>query len=164
MKRFFTLLLLTLAIAGITTTSQAQQTKYHGEVYVAGGYGIGTLPLHRAQLHTIHGVRVAEVVSVGVGVGLDILTDLEDGIPMIPIFADLKLYAPTAGKFDPFLMLDIGYSLEPRTQLGGMTFGAGLGFKAGVFAMSVGYHLQQLSVSGVGINMGALQLKLGVAF
>jgi hypothetical protein len=45
-----------------------------------------------------------------------------------------------------------------------MMLNAGLGFKAGVFALSLGYNLQQLSLDGISINMNALQLKLGVAF
>lgn len=166
MKRLFTLIVATLLLAGISTTTQAQQTKYQGEVYVAGGYGIGSLPVNRVQLHTIHGARVGECFSAGVGLGADLYTqNFDEAILMVPLFADFKFYAPTKGKFDPFIMLDLGYGLAiEEPSLGGMMFGAGLGFKAGVFALSVGYNLQQLGLGGVNVNMGALQLKLGVAF
>ena len=166
MKRLFTLIVATLLLAGISTTTQAQQTKYQGEVYIAGGYGIGSLPVNRVQLHTIHGARVGECFSAGVGLGVDYYTqDFESGILMAPLFADFKFYAPTKGKFDPFIMLDLGYGLAIEDpSFGGLMFGAGLGFKAGVFAMSLGYHLQQLGMSGVSLDMSAVQLKLGVAF
>lgn len=166
MKQVLTLLFATILLASISTTTQAQQTKYQGEVYVAGGYGIGALPVNRVQLHTIHGARVGECFSAGIGLGADLYTqNFEDGILMVPIFADFKFYAPTQGQFDPFLMLDLGYGLAAQEpSIGGLMFGAGLGFKAGAFAMSLGYNLQQLSLGGLGINMGALQLKLGVAF
>jgi hypothetical protein len=161
MKKF---LLFCVALLSFSLAS-AQQTKYHGEVYVAGGYGIGSVPMHRVQLHTIHGARIGEVVSLGIGLGADIHTpDFDSGFLMIPLFADLKLYAPTRGNFDPFVMFDIGYALEVEDQIGGMMLNAGLGFKAGVFALSLGYNLQQLSLDGISINMNALQLKLGVAF
>lgn len=162
MKKFllFCVGLLTFSLAS------AQQTEYHGELCVAGGYGVGTLPLNRIQLHTIHGARVGECFSAGIGLGIDYYTqDFEEGIFMAPIFADLKLYAPTYGNFDPFIMVDVGYGLvveEP--SIGGLMFGAGLGFKAGVFAMSVGYHLQQLGSSGVNLGLSAIQLKLGFVF
>lgn len=164
MKR---LLIIVVLIMGLGTLSaSAQDTRYHGEVYLSGGYGVGNAALSRLQLHTIQGARIGECFSAGVGLGVDYYTqDLESGLFMIPVYADFKLYAPTAGRFDPFLMVDVGYGVvaeEPR--LGGLMFGAGLGFKAGVFAMSLGYHLQQLGVQGVSLGLGALQLKLGFAF
>jgi hypothetical protein len=62
-------------------------------------------------------------------------------------------------------MVDLGYSIcAEETQIGGLMVGAGLGFKAGVFNLSLGYHLQQLGTQGVSIDLGALQLKLGLAF
>ena len=165
MKRLLTLLVALVLCAGATTTN-AQVTRYQGEVYIAGGYGIGNNPLNRLQLHTIQGARVGECFSTGVGLGVDWYTpDFESGLFMIPLFADFKLYAPTRSGFDPYLMVDIGYSICPEeTQLKGPMFGGGLGFKAGAFNLSVGYHLQQLIVQGISFNMSALQLKLGVAF
>ena len=168
MKRFLTILVAVMLYAGATTTSEAQytNTRYQGEVYVSGGYGIGNIPLNRLQLHTVHGARVGECFSAGIGLGADWYTqDFNSGLLMVPIFADFKVYAPTASRFDPFIMLDLGYSFQPESpSLGGMMFGAGLGFHAGCFALSAGYHLQQLSIAGINLNMGAIQLKLGVAF
>lgn len=168
MKKFITILFVSLFTMAIVEPASAQgpTTKYQGEVYISGGYGIGDIPLNRLSLHTIHGARIGECFSMGVGLGLDWYTeDIESGMLMLPIFADMKLYAPTHGKFDPFLMVDLGYGLAvEEPNLGGLMLGAGIGFKAGVFAMSVGYHLQQLGISGINLNMSALQLKLGVAF
>ena len=165
MRRFITLLVALVLCAGATTTN-AQVTRYQGEVYIAGGYGIGNNPLNRLQLHTIQGARVGECFSTGVDLGgRRIIKNIESGLFMIPLFADFKLYAPTRSGFDPYLMVDIGYSICPQeTQLKGPMFGGGLGFKAGAFNLSVGYHLQQLVVQGISFNMSALQLKLGVAF
>ena len=44
MRRFITLLVALVLCAGATTTN-AQVTRYQGEVYIAGGYGIGNNPL-----------------------------------------------------------------------------------------------------------------------
>lgn len=168
MRRFLTILVAVMIYAGATTTSEAQniKTRYQGEVYIAGGHGIGNIPLGRLQLHTIHGARVGECFSAGIGLGADWYTqDIESGLLMIPIFADFKVYAPTASRFDPFIMVDLGYAFQPEmSSIGGMMFGAGLGFKAGCFALSAGYHLQQLGIQGINLNMGAIQLKLGFAF
>lgn len=164
MKKLFLLLVLLVGIG--TISASAQETRYQGEVYVSGGFGVGNSALHRLQLHTIQGARIGQCFSAGVGLGVDYYTpDIESGMFMVPVFADFKLYAPTKGKVDPFLMVDLGYGIvaeEPR--LGGLMFGAGVGFKAGVFAMSLGYHLQQVGIEGVSVGLSALQLKLGVAF
>lgn len=168
MKKLFTILLVSLFAVTLTQPAEAAgpKTKYQGEVYISGNVGVGNAALHRFQLHTIQGARIGECFSMGVGLGLDWYTqDIESGMLMVPVFADLKLYAPTQGKFDPFLMVDIGYGFAAEEpQLGGLMFGAGIGFKAGVFAMSIGYHLQQLGVQGISVGMSAIQLKLGVAF
>lgn len=164
MKRLFIIVALIMGI-GVLSAS-AQDTRYHGEIYLSGGYGIGNAALSRLQLHTIQGARIGECFSAGVGLGVDYYTpDLESGMFMIPIFADLKLYAPTVGQFDPFLMVDLGYGVvAEEPNVGGLMFGAGIGFKAGAFAMSLGYHLQQFGVQGVSLGLGAIQLKLGFAF
>lgn len=168
MKKLFAILLVSLCSMAMIEPAEAQgpKTKYHGEVYVSGGYGVGDAQLHRLQLHTIQGARIGECFSMGVGLGVDWYTnDIESGMAMIPIFADLKLYAPTRGNFDPYLMVDLGYGFAAEEpQLGGLMFGAGIGFKAGIFNMSIGYHLQQLGIQGLSIGMSAIQLKLGVAF
>ena len=164
MKKLFIIVALIMDI-GVLSAS-AQDTRYQGEIYLSGGYGIGNAALSRLQLHTIQGARIGECFSAGVGLGVDYYTpDLESGMFMIPIFADLKLYAPTAGQFDPFLMVDLGYGVvAEEPNVGGLMFGAGIGFKAGAFAMSLGYHLQQFGVQGVSLGLGAIQLKLGFAF
>lgn len=164
MKKLFIIVALIMGI-GVLSAS-AQDTRYQGEVYISGGYGVGNSALSRLQLHTIHGARIGECFSAGVGLGVDYYTpDLESGLFMIPVFADFKLYAPTAGKFDPLLMVDLGYGVvAEEPQVGGLMFGAGIGFKAGVFAMSLGYHLQQFGVQGVSLGLSAIQLKLGFAF
>lgn len=168
MKRFLTILVAVILYAGATNTTEAQytNTRYQGEVYVSGGYGIGNIPLNRLQVETIHGARIGECFSMGIGTGLNYYTpDFSSGILMVPIFADMKIYAPTVSRFDPFIMADVGYGLPIESpRLGGLMFGAGIGFKAGVFALSAGYHLQQLGILGINFKMSAIQLKLGVAF
>ncbi len=39
-----------------------------------------------------------------------------------------------------------------------------VGVKAGMFKAQLGYNIQQLSESGVSVNMNAVQIKLGVVF
>ncbi|MBR6630679.1 MAG: hypothetical protein IKK89_01870 [Alistipes sp.] len=162
------ILLSLVAILAVSFSVSAQSTRYHGEVYVSGNFGVGNLPLNRFQLHTIQGARFGDLLSVGVGLGADAYAaeDFESWIFMVPVFADIKIYAPTKSKFfDPFVMLDLGYGVPVENpSIGGLMLGAGLGFKAGAFALSVGYHLQQIGSDSIFVNMSALQLKLGVAF
>lgn len=159
-----------LAILAITTTASAHKphTSYHGEVNVGMGYGLGNVTLHHPSIHTIQGMQIGECLSVGIGLGVDVYmdTDFESvGDYMIPIYADFKAYAPTRGKVDPFIMLDIGGAVSASDSgLNGLMISTGVGFRAGCFIWSVGYHLQQFGAEGIAINTNAIQLKLGFAF
>ena len=66
MKRLLTLIIAVIISAG-AFTAEAQSTRYHGELNIAGCYGIGDLPLNRLQVQTIHGARVGECFSAYLG-------------------------------------------------------------------------------------------------
>lgn len=168
MKRILVLAITAIMFAVTATTAQAQESDYQGEIHFGGGIGVGKLAEHRLQLSTIHGVNIDECVSLGVGFGLDWFSnDFKNGTFLIPVFYNTKFYAPTDGNFDPFISASIGYGFNPRStgnqDLGGMMFEAGIGFKAGAFMFSLGYHHQQIGKLKDNNNLGALQLKIGVA-
>ena len=168
MKRFLFLAITAIMFAASANTAQAQETDYQGEILFGGGIGVGKLAQHRLQLTTIHGVNIDECVSLGMGFGVDWFSnDFKNGTYMVPLFYNTKFYAPTDGKFDPFISASIGYGFNPKSttkeDLGGLMVEAGIGFKAGKFMFLVGYHLQQIGKLKDNNNFGALQLKIGVA-
>lgn len=172
MKRF----LMVLAAVLITATAvQAQGGKYHGEIYIGGGYGIGKTPASYLQAHTVHGAIFGNWFALSLGTGVDLYTndfakikdvnEIKDGKMMVPVFADIKFYIPTRSKFDPFFMFDGGYTFEAKDLKDkGLMVNAGLGFKAGAFALSVGYHVQQLGKEKLDFANGAVQLRLGFSW
>ena len=96
------------------------------------------------------------------------LEDMDSDIDFwVPIYADFKAYAPTRGKVDPFIALDLGGAFSVTSEdLGGLYISSGIGFRAGAFMWSINYRLQQLSPrnSGIAINTHGVQLRLGLAF
>lgn len=167
MKRFLLLAITAILFAATANTAQAQETDYQGEILFGGGLGVGKLAQHRLQITSIQGVNIDECVSLGIGFGVDWFSnDFKNGTYMIPLFYNTKFYAPTDGNFDPFISASIGYGFNPEStgsqSIGGLMMDAGIGFKAGTFMFSIGYHLQQIGKLKENNNFGALQLKIGV--
>lgn len=174
MKRLLTLLLAAIVIVGVTDASAQRRsfTGYHGEVFVAGSYGLSEVATHALSLHTVQGMSFGECLTAGIGFGVDAntwtLDDMDSDLDFwVPIYADFKAYAPTRGKVDPFVALDLGGAFSVTNEdLGGLYISSGLGFRVGAFMWSINYRLQQLSPRGsnVAVNTHGVQLRLGLAF
>ena len=150
-----------------TTAGYAQEAiKYQGEVDLGYSIGVGTFNINRANLHTIHGAKINQNFSVGLGLGLDFYH--EDGLDiMMPIFVNAKGYYPINSKFSPYVSLDLGYGFgvtEYVSGIGGFYWSPAIGIKYDKFKFQIGYTSQSISESGVSVNMGAVQFKVGLAF
>ena len=83
---------------------------------------------------------------------------------MLPVTINAKAYLPTSAKIAPFASLDLGYGIGISESVSGFTITPAVGIKAGKFIAQIGYNSQKLSESGISLNMGAIQLKVGLAF
>lgn len=153
------------AVMTIGAAEAKTPVKYHGEVDLGYSIGVGTFSTGRVNIHTVQGVQIGEYFSTGVGVGVDIYHEFPD--VMVPIYLDLKGYLPVSEIVKPYLSFDIGAGIGASGLLQGLS-GATYTIAAGVnvkwFKVQVGYHSQRLSESGIGFNMNAVQIKLGVMF
>lgn len=164
MKKIFLLVVFTLI--GISSTMAHNPIKYQGEVDLGYSVGVGTLATGRVNIHTIQGVKIANIFSAGVGVGVDVYH--EDGTDiLIPIYLNLKGYLPTQSKVSPYLSFDIGAGIgvsEYVSGLSGLMITPALGVKIGMFKAQIGYNAQKISESGFSLNFNAIQFKVGVVF
>lgn len=165
MKKFF------FFVAMIMVTSlglNAQSAKYQGEVDLSYSIGTGTFSTNRVNIHTIHGAKIGDNFSLGVGLGLDYYHELYDsGELMIPIFVNAKGYLPVGEKTSPYLSLDLGYGIgatEGVSGLGGFLWSPAIGIKYNKVKFQVGYTSQNISENGIGLNMNAVQIMIGVVF
>ena len=162
MKKIF---LLAVAIICATTSFAQVPVKYHGEVDLGYSIGVGTFGTGRVNVHTIQGVQISKYFSTGVGVGIDYYHESSNIV--LPIYLNLKGYLPVTEKVSPYLSFDIGAGIclsEGVSGLSGLYCTPAIGVKAGIFKAQVGYNIQRISESGLGINMNAVQIKLGVMF
>lgn len=162
-------LLLLVALATMAFTANAQTpVKYHGEVDLGYSIGVGTFSTGRVNLHTIQGVQIGRYFSTGVGLGLDYYHEFYDsGELAIPIYLNMKGYLPVSEKVAPYFSFDIGAGIGATSGISGMSglyLTPAIGIKAGKFKAQIGYNVQRVSEDGVGINMNAIQIKVGLMF
>ncbi len=164
-------LILSAAAAVLSVCAAQAQTpvKYQGEVDL--GYSIGVGPVNqlirigRLNLQTVQGVKVGRYFSTGIGFGLDFYLE-EEAELILPIYVNFKGYLPVSEKVAPYLSLDLGGGIVLTEDMNGsgLYLTPAVGVKAGMFKAQLGYNIQQLSESGVSVNMNAVQIKLGVVF
>ena len=149
-------------------SAQEVKTKYQGEFDLSYSIGTGTFSTNRVNIHTIHGTKIGNIFSLGVGFGLDYYHEIYEKRELfIPIFANVKGYLPVNDKFSPFLSLDLGYSVGATLgvkDLGGFMWSQAVGIKYDKLKFQIGYTSQELSEDGIGIRMNAIQLMLGIVF
>ncbi len=165
MRKIFLLVMFAFAVC----VAKAQTpVKYHGEVDLGYSIGVGTFATDRINLHTIQGVQVGKYFSTGLGVGLDGYFIFDEGIDIaVPIYLNLKGYLPVSEKVSPFVSMDIGVGIGASEYMKGMSglyCTPAVGIKAGKFKAQLGYNIQRISEMGIGVNAGAVQLKIGVMF
>ena len=160
------LLILFIATAVSAATAEAKiPVRYQGEVDAVLSVGVGNLATQRAGVHTIHGVRLGQYFSTGIGIGADFYT--MDGEVVMPLYVNMKGYLPTNRKATPFVSLDLGAGLGVSNDVAGFSglyCTPAVGVKVRKFKVQLGYNIQQIAVSGFGFSMGAVQLKLGCMF
>ncbi len=165
MKRFF--LLTALAVLSLGSALAQTPVKYQGEVDLGYSLGVGNFGINRANLHTIHGAKIGQYFSAGIGLGLDYYHEDGASEAMLPIYLNLKGYLPVNEKVSPYFSFDIGGGFgitEGFDGASGMLVTPAVGIKAGKFKAQIGYNVQKISESGVSINLNAIQFKVGVIF
>ncbi len=139
--------------------------KYHGEVDLGYSLGVGTFATGRVDIHTVQGVQIGQYFSTGIGIGVDIYHEFPD--VMVPIYLNLKGYLPVSEIVKPYLSIDIGAGIGASGDLSGLsgvTYTIAAGVKVKRYKVQLGYNVQRISESGIGFNMNAVQIKLGVMF
>ncbi len=161
------LLLAATAAMAISAVNAKIPVKYHGEADLGYSIGVGTFSTCRANLHTIQGVQVGRYFSAGLGLGLDHYHEFyEIGVLAIPIYLNLKGYIPVSEKAAPYISFDIGTGIGTKvlSGLSGLYCTPAVGIKAGMYKAQVGFNVQRISESGMGFDMNAIQIKVGVLF
>ena len=165
MKKLF--LLMITAVCIVSSASAQTPIKYQGEVDLGYSLGVGEFALGRVNIHTVHGAKIGDYFSAGIGIGLDMYHDEGTTDIMVPIYLNLKGYLPTNTKITPYASFDIGAGIgasEYVTGLSGMYLTPAIGMKIGMFKAQLGFNVQKLSESGVSVSMNAVQIKVGVVF
>ncbi|MBD5214742.1 MAG: hypothetical protein HDS75_07995 [Bacteroidales bacterium] len=168
MKKYLILLIVTI-VGTLSSSAQSQvSAKYQGEVELGYSFGVGTLATDRINLHSINGVKVGDYFSAGIGLGLDYYRELYDkGELLLPIYVNAKGYVPVNNKVAPFLSVNLGYGIgltEGLKSCDGMLWAIALGVKIQKFKVQLGYTSQRISEHGIGIDMNAVQLGIGIVF
>ncbi len=166
MKKF--LLLVAMATMSIGAANAQTPVKYHGEVDLGYSIGVGLLATGRVNIHTIQGAQIGKYFSTGIGIGLDYYHEFyEKGELAIPIYLNLKGYLPVSEKVAPYFSFDIGAGIGATSGITGMSglyCTPAIGLKAGKFKAQLGYNIQRISEAGIGVNMNAIQIKVGLMF
>ncbi len=164
-KLFLSLVLAAISACALNAQSSA---KYHCELDLGYSFGVGTFSTDRVNIQTIQGIKVGDYFSTGVGFGLDYYHEFYDaGELMMPIFLNVKGYLPTSEKASVYASFDIGAGIgltEGVSELSGMTYTPAIGVKVNKFKAQLGYNVQRISENGVGIDMNAIQIKIGLMF
>ncbi len=149
----------------VCTMNAQTEIKYQGEMNFGYSLGVGEWAASRINIHSIQGVKIGEYFSTGIGFGADLYHGGGTSV-MIPVFLNMKGYLPSKSKFTPYFSFDIGggFGVGDNSGLSGMLITPALGIKAQAIKAQLGYNVQKLSKSGVSVNMGALQLKVGFDF
>lgn len=157
-----------MATMSICMANAQTRVKYHGEVDLGYSIGVGNFATGRVNIHTIQGVQIGKYFSTGIGLGLDYYHEFyEKGELAIPIYLNLKGYLPVSEKVAPYFSFDIGAGIGATSGITGMSglyCTPAVGIKVRKFKAQLGYNIQRVSESGIGFNMNAIQIKVGLMF
>lgn len=125
-------ILLIIVLATISLVSMNAQVKYHSEL--TGSYMLGR---YRSiiEIETIQGVKFADVVSVGIGLGCNMLNDIS-----FPLSVNAKGFLPTDFPIQPFATLSVGALVSPRGGGVPMFVNPGIGARWKKLKLEAGYH------------------------
>lgn len=161
------IIFLFLLVSSLSSFAQSEiRGKYQGEVDLGYSFGTGNFSTNRINIHTTHGVRLGDIIFIGAGTGVDYYHDDSSEL-MLPIFANAKGYIPVGSSVETYLSANLGYGLgltEGVKGIGGMLWSISAGVKIQKFKVQVGYTSQRLTESGIGVDLNAIQLGIGIVF
>ncbi len=161
-------LLISLAILCSLTAKSQNRISYHGEFDLGYSSGVGTLNIDRFNFNFINGIKIDDYFSIGIGIGTDGYIYAKQIETAMPIFLDIKSYFPFIDNIIPFIAIDCGVGIGLSEYISGLK-GVYVSPSIGVhlwehLKLQIGYQSQRLSIDGMGTNLGAIQLKVGVIF
>ena len=149
------------------------------EIYMSvGGTGQNSA---LSGIQTINGYQINSKLNVGVGIGIEQISQSSNAIGYIPLFADFRTYF-LKNKLTPFFSTGLGYSFVinknyphyPSVQLGGgLLINPSLGGKFFIskntaLNISLGYRYQQTSFKEYNtmsiVSTNYYVIKIGVTF
>lgn len=153
-----------------TSKSNGSIVKYLGEVYLGESFCIVDAE-SRFNIHTVHGVKIGDYFSAGIGTGVDIYyeDDLEYSMMQIPIFLNVKGYLPLSQKVSLYASMDGGktFGVGDSSGLTSWMYVPAVGVKIKFINIQLGYVLQRYTIKELdwrNIDGDALQLKVGFVF
>lgn len=168
MKKILLILATTIAVFMQSNAQSDSNAHYQGDVELCYSFGVGTFSTNRINLHSTHGVKVNKYFFAGAGIGLDYYHELYDkGELMMPLYVNAKGYLPINEKIAPFVSAKIGYGVgitEGVKDCSGVLWSTSVGIKIRKIQIQVGYGSQRISEHGIGIDMDAIQLGVGITF
>ncbi|MBQ7791469.1 MAG: hypothetical protein IJ377_04190 [Rikenellaceae bacterium] len=170
MKR--TLLLIAFLCATIAASAQSPASGYRSYVDLGHSFATQTNEYYdtsesHIDVSTSHGYSYKGLFYVGGGVGLTSMYSWGFEILALPVFADLRAYAPTKGAVKPYLGLRTGVSCGLTLVVGGPTMGVGfyLNPSLGIEIDRVDISLSYVQQEHCAYNMGeGIMFRLGYRF
>lgn len=133
---------------------------FSGDISGSGG--------NRVKLNLINGYRINSHLYTGIGTGVRYTT--EGGVPLIPIFADVR-YLILRKKTTPYLSLDLGYSFYADNDFTDDGFflapTIGTSFRLAPktsLNIGLGFEFQQIQLLGVHEASNGVSLNFGLSF
>ena len=171
MKKLFITLIVSIFALSSMYAGNNSRVNYLGEVYLGNSFGVGENPNNRTHLHTVHGIKIGNYFSTGLGTGLDLYYDGGDFMTLVPIFLNVKGYLPLNDKLAPYVSMDFGgsFGVGDSSPMSGLMFTPAVGLKIKSFNIQFAYAIQKFSIDlqdwGVlNFNCNAIQLKVGYLF
>ena len=109
-----------------------------GEINIGAGKDGADTEFNHIAFLSAHGYQFNSKLFVGGGAGLNIYYNDNDGVVLIPLFADVRLDMVQSG-ISPFLDVRLGYSVGDNE---GVYFAPSFGVRFSKFHLSAGYLLQ----------------------
>lgn len=148
------------------TIVYAQNAKYQGEIDFGYSSAGGNWATNRINLHTIHGARINNYISIGAGIGLDYYYEGDGTGFILPLYGNVKGYVPINEKWNPYASLGVGYGfgILGLSDVGGLYWDFAIGVKYRLLKFQIGYVSQSFPGIPENINLKAVQFRIGLAF
>ena len=166
MKRL--LFLCAIMVASLPYANAQNKAYYHGEFELGYSSSVGNVAIDRFNFHLINGISLNDYFACGIGIGIDGYTYLKQIYHVLPVYANMKGFIPANDNITPYISLScgIGFGIsEYISKESGLSLESSIGMRLFEnYKLEIGYHSQRISNEGLGINLGAIQLKVGFMF